>query len=553
MHPAVDVANLRKLPASLRRVAMVAYGNNRSFQDLKRVQNLVDSASKSQKILFLPVFFVTLDPTRIPSAEELESFIRTLGAKIGPTLWPRVWSWVYFIYEHHEHLPVAYIRVHEEIYIQFLIYVAHIYGNPSISKYILNPALENCLYYLAGFMNVLDFDDPVQFTEIIDGAGGTLDDWHALSYGLYIRSLVRFIQGFSPKPTALRPQFMETLRHHKFVPPFVVAMATLLVTSELDTEESLRTSFKMLERLLNTPLGPRCLPEAIGAGLLRTIASCATEFAPGRLDDSLRYFLTKLLPDGLVYYHVVAAMPEALVHVADMSSNEEFEALEIFDDWIKFLDLAERRVKLKEDLDLLVSTKACDNIEVRVFLDLTIRFLTSPSAEKFNTGRSIVDWKNGGHRKNCGSYTMLSLAESASCALGFHERQFMRALVQNSYDEVIFSISQQQVKLIANNPGGSDPITLFNYTYNPVRKSVHSVADSPIVEAVKGLGSQSGQISLRGRPAVVDAFNCTSCKFLKAAAHAFGSLPADFDAEYITDEVGNVLDLTDSAELVEIH
>ncbi|KAJ7862076.1 hypothetical protein B0H13DRAFT_2671761 [Mycena leptocephala] len=457
MHPAVDVANLRKLPASLRRVAMVAYGNNRSFQDLKRVQNLVDSASKSQKILFLPVFFVALDPTRIPSAEELEflhpdtrsqlacALLALSGAlmliielnlpfdsEIGPTLWPRVWSWVYFIYEHHEHLPVAYIRVHEEIYIQFLIYVAHIYGNPSISKVISStsgfrlvlakawgilpeveqPALENCLYYLAGFMNVLDFDDPVQFTEIIDGAGGTLDDlarlvvwyihtvvkgpWKRGTLGLYIRSLVRFIQGFSPKPTALRPQFMETLRHHKFVPPFVVAMATLLVTSELDTEESLRTSFKMLERLLNTPLGPRCLPEAIGAGLLRTIASCATEFAPGRLDDSLRYFLTKLLPD-------------------DLSSNEEFEALEIFDDWIKFLDLAERRVKLKEDLDLLVSTKACDNIECgKIQHRSQCRRCSGCNSFYYCSEQcQMVDWKNGGHRKNCGFYTMLSLAESA--------------------------------------------------------------------------------------------------------------------------------------------
>ncbi|KAJ7862053.1 hypothetical protein B0H13DRAFT_2282373 [Mycena leptocephala] len=296
--PRVHLGRVRALPCSrrgpcplehlVRRVAMVAYGNNRSFQDLKRVQDLVDSASQSQKILFLPVFFVALDPTRIPSAEELEflhpdtrsqlacALLALSGAlmliielnllmdsEIGPTLWPRVW--VYFIYEHHEHLPAAHIRVHEEIYIQFLIYVAHIYGNCSVSKVISStsgfrlvlakawgilpeveqPALENCLYYLAGFMNVLDFDDPVQFTEIIDGAGGTLDDlarlvvwyihtvvkgpWKRGTLGLYIRSLVRFIQGFSPKPTALRPQFMETLRHHKFDSPFVVAMATLLV------------------------------------------------------------------------------------------------------------------------------------------------------------------------------------------------------------------------------------------------------------------------------------------------------------------------------------
>jgi hypothetical protein len=109
-------------------------------------------------------------------------------------------------------------------------------------------------------------------------------------------------------------------------------------------------------------------------------------------------------------------MPEALVDVADLSSNEEFEALEIFDDWIKFLDLAERRVKLKEDLDLLVSTKACDNIEVRVFLDLTIRFLTSPSAEKFNIGRSVGDAQDAIHFITAPSSVRWSTGRTAGIA-----------------------------------------------------------------------------------------------------------------------------------------
>jgi hypothetical protein len=149
----------------------------------------------------------------------------------------------------------------------------------------------------------------------------------------------------------------------------------------------------------------------------------------------------------------------------------------------------------------------------------------------------------------------------------------MRALVQNSYDEAIFSISQQQVKLIANNPGGSDPITLFDYTYNPARKSVHSVADSPMVETLHGLGKSEwtdivaraarsrGRIQLH----VMQVPQGSSTRFWVVPLRTnsllrhdgllqlAGSLPADFDAEYIANEVGNILDLTDSAELVEIH
>jgi hypothetical protein len=118
-------------------------------------------------------------------------------------------------------------------------------------------------------------------------------------------------------------------------------------------------------------LGYQWLPDAIEAGLLSMLASCTTQFAP-KLDYYLRYFLTKLLPDGLVYYHVVAAVQKTLVHVAEITSSEEFEALEIFDDWVTFIDLAETRVELKEDFDQLASTKACDNVEVRVRLDSTV-------------------------------------------------------------------------------------------------------------------------------------------------------------------------------------
>jgi hypothetical protein len=129
------------------------------------------------------------------------------------------------------------------------------------------------------------------------------------------------------------------------------------------------------------------------------LAACTTLFAP-RLDYYLRYLLNKLLPEGLVYYHVVKAMRQALVDVAHISSDEEFKALEIFDDSDIFLDLAERRVRLKEELmDDLVSTKACDNIEVRVLLARFNGwvFLTAPSVEKSTIDLAAGDVQDAKH------------------------------------------------------------------------------------------------------------------------------------------------------------
>jgi hypothetical protein len=236
--------------------------------------------------------------------------------------------------------------------------------------------------------------------------------WEFGSQGYYIRSLIHFIQGRrasvhgdtdTTQHASLPPlheKFLDTLHQHKFVAAFVVGMSSLCkMDTEEDTEESFRESFELLERLLNTPSRYRWLPDAIGAGLLRMLAACTTLFAP-RLDYYLRYLLNKLLPEGLVYYHVVKAMRQALVDVAHISSDEEFKALEIFDDSDIFLDLAERRVRLKEELmDDLVSTKACDNIEVRVLLARFNGwvFLTAPSVEKSTIDLAAGDVQDAKH------------------------------------------------------------------------------------------------------------------------------------------------------------
>jgi hypothetical protein len=108
-------------------------------------------------------------------------------------------------------------------------------------------------------------------------------------------------------------------------------------------------------------MGYRWLPAAIEAGLLTVMAGVATEF-PTVFDDRLRLLLTKLLPDGLLYYHVVATIDNILDDLADIWSSEELEELEIFDNWSSFRYLAEKRVQLLHGLQ---STRSCDNLEVR--------------------------------------------------------------------------------------------------------------------------------------------------------------------------------------------
>ncbi|KAJ6564697.1 hypothetical protein B0H19DRAFT_1374916 [Mycena capillaripes] len=54
---------------------------------------------------------------------------------------------------------------------------------------------------------------------------------------------------------------------------------------------------------------------------------------PAELDFHLRCFLAKLLPDGLVYYHIVAANEQGLGEVGDVESSSEALEVDVFDAW----------------------------------------------------------------------------------------------------------------------------------------------------------------------------------------------------------------------------
>ncbi|KAJ7482561.1 hypothetical protein FB451DRAFT_1555624 [Mycena latifolia] len=658
MHPAVVIRNMQRLPAPQRRVALAACGSSRSLQNLQRVEKLVEVASAPQKILFLPVFYSNLDPAQIPTPADLESLqpdtitriacaSRSLKAIIdlfidlkppedealGPTLWPRIWPWVYFLHEHRDHLPAASILPEAAICTQFLIFAANISGSMSATisssagfRIILAkswgflreldsamPGFESCLRYIGTFIANLDFADPVHFTEMVDGAGGTMDDlarlvmqyidvlvvghlpFEAGTPGVYIRSLVSFIQGGrradpshkstsqgSPLPP-LQEKFLQTLRHHDFIPALVVEMNSLLVLPPFprespasaqigreDTENSLRATFELLERLLNTPRGYRWLPGAIKAGLLRVMASVAIAFGPA-LDSNLRVLLTKYLPDGLVYYHVIVAIDEALDDITEFCSSEEFDALDISDDWLTFLYRVEDRVKLMRRLDGLRLSRACDNLECGKMQDRSDfrRCSGCKSSYYCSTECQMADWKRGGHRNHCGSRSTLSLADTSSCLLDFHERKFIRALVQEEYETQITKLCKAQVTFMNRGNHGHRFFTLFDYTCEPVQISIDCVVASPMAAALKDAGPEwthlierlaesKGRIQLH----VIRVPHGSDVRFwvvplrtnspqLHDALQAFAESSSADDHEAVADGVQSILENT--SDRVEIH
>ncbi|KAJ6452690.1 hypothetical protein C8R47DRAFT_1168963 [Mycena vitilis] len=550
MHPALEISNLQRLPSHSRRVALAACKSDATFDDLVRADKAAERSSDAQRICFLPIFFTHVDPTQIPSLEEVETrdpatenrlACATLALRsifdmsVGDAdkeLWPRIWPWLQFVSDNHEHLPAACGARPDLLLFQFVGFVAQNYcyiSPPSIPQFVSSTpgfrvligrtwmllsvlqqakpeTFEAVHNYLCRLLIVLDFVDEGNFEEIIEGAGGTLDDlaalavkfvhdvldgrhtWTLAPHSFYIGVLMRFIQtGHSGDNTnhtspPLQEKFVGSLRRNKFVPALVTAMASLVtVTADMEARESIRHSLILLERLLTAPSWYLLLPDALDAGLLRMLLNCAMRFG-SYFDYHLEYLMEKLMVGGLVYYRVVAATKRAVVDAEKISSTRKFEALDIYDHWITFTMVVEERLALKKHVDRVGVTRACDNIECAQVQGSAQRRRCSGCDAFYycSTDCQVVDWKKGGHRKNCRLYNIMSLAKSPACPLSFHERKFMRSLVQRDYHENIRTVCKMHVAAIAGDPDGSAVIvTGFDYTLNEVQISATSVAHWP--------------------------------------------------------------------------
>ncbi|KAF7364254.1 hypothetical protein MSAN_01085200 [Mycena sanguinolenta] len=530
MHPAVDIKNIKRLPGHRSRVALAACADKPSLDDFERVVTLMENGPASQKILYLPVFYIALDPAKIPSTEDLDllqhdtedpvaytslslqmvfvlaqSNKASFQQELGATLWPRVWKWVHFMHEHREHLPDG--VANDLLYHQFLGFVEdtffplpyYVTSTPGF-RVILGGAwasllrmklsgkeLHICVNIVAYFLLELDFTDPVHLTEMVDGAGGRQEDLAFLSAKLLeyvieehsvtcLGSLVAFVLGdLDKQPVAdvsLRMDFIATLRQDSFLKLLTAAMDTLVHTAPRDSVSVWRRA-------------------AIRGGLLSIMAGASRRFR-GDLDHILRFFLAKLLPESMVYYNVVVAISEILDDLIIDLQQEQFEGLEIYNDWLQFyFDLAEIRVGLLRGLVGAKALKACDNVECGEIRDRSECQRCSGCNSFYYCNREcqMTDWRRGGHRNYCGSNMMLSLAKSRTCMFGFHERYFMRLLVQDDFLKEIHSIYKQQLELMAADPDAL-PLTLFDYTYIPVRISVHSMTNSPITDILDGIGAE---------------------------------------------------------------
>ncbi|KAJ7841884.1 hypothetical protein B0H14DRAFT_3457154 [Mycena olivaceomarginata] len=235
--------------------------------------------------------------------------------------------------------------------------------------------------------------------------------------------------------------------------------------------------------------------------------------APGKW---LLHVLKLWMPPSLVHYPVVAAVNEILVDLHEISSCKDFQALDIFDEWITFIDLAERRIALMRRVDSIQWLKACDNLDVAERFKPGLSADGAPDAApttatlgaKLSIGRA-AGIPTATYLCDC----LAKIAESPLCRLGVHEH-------------------------------GEPCFTSFDYTSSTVQIGVQRVSQSSTAGFVKYPGSGWADIMAR-------ACAQKSRTIYDALRGLANYMPGTQDQNNFTNELEDIL--ADSADLVEIH
>ncbi|KAJ7629331.1 hypothetical protein B0H17DRAFT_1150625 [Mycena rosella] len=400
MHPALHLQNINKLPISVRKYATpAAHG---SLDDLGRLIALIShSPNPSQRYLaVLPVFFINLDPSGIPTgADPADTEAAALAilalqglclidfpTECGRELWPRYFGWMACIHFNRDCLPR--VPTEADLCLDLMTVIGHLSADRATEqlmhetvgvRYLVTRAwsvlFQNEHARSSGILRLAA--NPRNITEMLEASDGLS------GLGLLIKQYIAFF--IVDRRTRLTIDALHILdgllelladltddTHVRgaLVSAGVVSALTkgAYVIGEAKIPGSahlLLAIFSSLQILFISPPSYLAIGEALGAGLLRAIVRCTTMGAEGNAQDtSLWHFLSITLPDATVYCSVVVKLEAALLGVKDLVETPSFRQLPVSRLWQAFYPIAQERIKLLKIFESrsVLSSKACDNM-----------------------------------------------------------------------------------------------------------------------------------------------------------------------------------------------
>ncbi|KAJ7761753.1 hypothetical protein B0H16DRAFT_1455955 [Mycena metata] len=545
MDDSLRLSALSALPATTRNIATAAAGG--SLPELVSVWRTLQGPNfpSRQKRLLLPVVYENLDVRGIPVAGDLDaaeaapgvrmSVIRALVARECvhgipdiPTnalsaLWPRYWSWADFLHTYSAYVPWLVGPTHSDLFVgptdahiaaRLVLFIdpfrlaspkrfSEIFpATPGFRAMVVRSWVttlrtddlemkEYCQRISWTALRQLelcsawDLSDPHNLEEIIEGAGGTINDlaslivdhteWvlahvpttseHLVDYLYGVFTLISEIETRAnpveqKSSTVLAPLSASVLRLG-IIRPAAIALLLSVRHRNPDLLPTIDRCVLVVGRLLSSAEGFQHLPEAINAGFLDAILLCVAQFPV--LDAQMEVILTHILPASTVYYHMLGTMELALQQVQSLERSAKFRRSKIYGAWEEFKDLVTERLRVRDIFNAgeeYTLRKACDNLDCGRIerrgqfarcSDCNAAYYCSKECQK-------QDWKYGGHRESCSWYRSSYLSQHTP--LDIRERDFLRALLY--YDSRGIRYHIQQVLFMHEHPD-TPYYTVWNY------------------------------------------------------------------------------------------
>ncbi|KAJ7663105.1 hypothetical protein DFH06DRAFT_1189354 [Mycena polygramma] len=410
-------------------------------------------------------------------------------------LWPRYWPWASFFYTFHEQLSwLAPKRSDSQVACHVLMIVDHTRFCREMEAFLATPESHGFdAMVVAAWASTLRREDPItpedypvfsqramglldidhcwessdinhQLEEMIDGAGGSIENLASLFVrhinrtlsledalgptGLHILTdrifwlAVRMEQKANPPEgtgSMVLTPLSSALLNQGILSAAVAVVCAFSRNSEARPEGTPETCLALLVRLLFSVEGFRRLPEAVESGLLKALVSfdrisSSDDSARSVSNDHLTKFWEGILPQSLVFYHVVSKLDLAIHEVDNTENTDKFTA-QTRAAWRKFKVLARRRLEVLAIFNApgYTAYRACDNLEcTRIREKTSFRRCSGCQNAYYCSARcQRHDWYNDGHRQACRLDHSLSL--SSHSTLDTKEREFLRALANHDY------------------------------------------------------------------------------------------------------------------------
>ncbi|KAJ7657743.1 hypothetical protein DFH06DRAFT_453735 [Mycena polygramma] len=521
MHDALQLRNVSKLPASLRATALAAAkGSIDALSEIFATVMNPDLRTLPWAVGLLPVIYIHLDPTNIPTPDALDVVITaghlppyigaarlasksvgylmdlpTFPVDVSPDLWLRIWPWLDFMLTYWDCLSPHFegtSAIQECIISSFLIpklschpktreMMGTQYGvlflvSSAWTALFLDdiPEISDHSAVLLPILTV-EIDDPAKFEEILDGAGSferlaaaiikqislalaiTQQPYMVIMFG----AVISFLDVQDPKSNTA---WMRVLLSQGIVTHIVSALRALDSAMATDVgsndwgrcRAASEFCFKILANYLAFIPGYTWVAEAIKAGFLDSFISFATREG-GHLRVVVDYLIHQILLPSLVSPSVIKEMKTALVEIQISSASQQFTESH---SWRKLVTLVKMRVTVLDRWEAKgrASYLACDNMSCGKIKQKhnLKRCAGCRSANYCSNDCQSIDWRDG-HRDVCDDLRA-DLREDIPA----RDRAFMRALVHFDYERLLFNISLGEVMFMRDLPG-EESIVFFNY------------------------------------------------------------------------------------------